>query len=93
MDETFSTHGKMRNWSENLNEKDHLEELGVDGNKILKFISKMCGERVKWIHLAQNRVQCRDLVNVVMNFRFRTPLRGIHYFSECVTVRQSTNLI
>jgi hypothetical protein len=29
-----------RFWRENLKERDHLEELGVDENMILKWISK-----------------------------------------------------
>jgi hypothetical protein len=32
-------------WSENLKERDHSEELGVDGNVILQCIlGKQCGK-------------------------------------------------
>ena len=42
-------------------EKNHLEDLGVDGRKIVKWIFKM------WIDLAQDRDRSRALVNAVMN--------------------------
>jgi hypothetical protein len=31
---------------------------------------------VKWIHLAQDRDQCRALVNIVMNFGF---IKGMEF--------------
>jgi hypothetical protein len=36
------TYGRERTgfWWGNLNERDHLEELGVDGRIILKFVCK-----------------------------------------------------
>jgi hypothetical protein len=35
-------------WSETLKSKDHLEELGIDGRKIFKWISNTYFKRV-WI--------------------------------------------
>jgi hypothetical protein len=34
--------------SENLKERDHFEDLGIDGKTILRFIIGKCGGRV-WI--------------------------------------------
>jgi hypothetical protein len=46
-----------------------LEERGVDGRIILKWILKKC-YRVSWkIHVAQDAKRWRAIVNAVMNFR------------------------
>jgi hypothetical protein len=42
-----------RRWEDNI--KMDLREIGIDGTN--------------WIRLAQNRVQCRVVVNMVMNLR------------------------
>jgi hypothetical protein len=52
--------------SENLKGRDHLEELGIDGNIILD-LGEIVWEGVNWIHMAQDREQWWALVNVVMN--------------------------
>jgi len=38
-----------RIWRRNLPERDHLEDLGIDGSLILKYFLKRMG--VDWIHL------------------------------------------
>ena len=54
----------------NVRERDHSEDLGLDGKVILKWIFKTWGEGgMDWIYLAQNRDRWRILVNVVMNLR------------------------
>jgi hypothetical protein len=55
-------------WWGNLKERDHLENLGVDGRAILKWILKW-GLGMNWIDLAHNRDKWRALVNAVMNLR------------------------
>jgi hypothetical protein len=51
-------------------ERDHLEDLGVDGRIILIFISKkLDGMGIDWIGLAEDRDRWRALVNAVMNLR------------------------
>jgi hypothetical protein len=44
-----------------------LEKLGRNGRTILKWILKC--EGVDWIHVAQDRVQWQNLVNIVTNLR------------------------
>jgi hypothetical protein len=53
--------------SENLNGRDHLEDLDVKGRKILKWIFKKQGEDMEWAQLAQDRVQWQAPMNTVMN--------------------------
>ena len=51
-------------------EKSHLEDLGVDERKILKWIFKM------WIDLPQDRDWSRALLNAVTNIWLHK-MRGI----------------
>ena len=58
-------------WWGNLRGKSHLEDPGVDGTIILRWILKKCnwGGGMDWIELAQDTDTWRDLVNAVMNLR------------------------
>jgi hypothetical protein len=59
-----------RFWVENLRERYHLEDPGVDGRIILRWIFRMWnGGGMDWIDLAQDRDMWRELVNGVMNHR------------------------
>jgi hypothetical protein len=49
-------------------ERDHLENLGVDGRIILKWVFMKLVGRMDWIDLAQERDRWSALVNAVMNF-------------------------
>jgi hypothetical protein len=55
-------------WWGNLRERYHLGDLGVDGRKILRCISKTweCSD-MDWIELALDWDRWRALVNAVMN--------------------------
>jgi hypothetical protein len=50
-------------------EGDHLEDTGVDGRIILKWIFERLGGGIDWIDLAQDRDRWRVFVNTVMNLR------------------------
>jgi hypothetical protein len=46
-----------------------LEDPGVDGRVILKWIFERLDGGIDWIDLAQDRDMWRALVNAVMNLR------------------------
>jgi hypothetical protein len=46
-----------------------LEDLGVDGRIILKWIFKKLDSSLYWIDLAEDRERSRVLANVVTNIR------------------------
>ena len=58
-------------WWGNLSERDHLENPGLDGSTILKWIFRNWdgGGDMDWVDLAQYRDRWRALVNAVMNLR------------------------
>jgi hypothetical protein len=63
-----STHGRKmptKLWLEKLKERDHSEDLSVDGKIILKWILFL--EVVYCIHLPHDRDLWRAFVNTVMN--------------------------
>jgi hypothetical protein len=49
--------------------RNHLEDRGVDGRIILKWIKKWDGGGMDWIDMAQDRDRWRVLVSAVMNLR------------------------
>jgi hypothetical protein len=55
-------------WWGNLKERDRLENLGVDGRIILRWIFRKWEWGLGWIELAQDREGWQALVNAVMKF-------------------------
>jgi len=53
----------------NLSERDHLEDIGVDGRIISKFTFKKWDGGMDWIDLARGRDRWPAVVSAVMNFR------------------------
>jgi len=57
-------------WWGNLKERDHLEDLGIVGITILRWLFRTWDVvGMDWIDLAQDRDSWRALVNAVMNLR------------------------
>ena len=56
-------------WWGNLRERDNLEDTGLGGRKILRWIFRKLGGGMDWIDLAQDRDGWRALMNAVMNLR------------------------
>jgi len=56
-------------WWRNLRERDHLEDPGVDGRIILRWIFRKWYGGMDWIDLAQDRDRLQALVSAVMNLR------------------------
>jgi len=55
-------------WSENLKERDHVDDLCVSGGDNSRMgLKEIRWEGVNWIHLAQVRDWWQALVNLVMN--------------------------
>jgi hypothetical protein len=49
--------------------RNHLEDPGIDGRIILKWIFRKWDGGMDWIDITQDRDRWRALVNAVMNLR------------------------
>jgi len=61
--------GVYRVWWGNLRERDHLENTGLYGRIILRWIFRKCFVGMDCISLAQERNRWWELVNAVINFQ------------------------
>jgi hypothetical protein len=59
----------LQGFGGDLMERNHFEDLGIDGRIMLKCIFKTWDGGIDWIALAQDRDRWRALVNGVMNLR------------------------
>jgi hypothetical protein len=68
-----STYGERRGpyrfWWRNQDVTDQLEDPGVDGRIVLRWILSEWNGGMDWIDLIQDRDRWRALVNAVMNLR------------------------
>jgi hypothetical protein len=55
-------------WWESLRERVHLEDPGVEGKIILRWIFRKWDRGMGWIDMAQDRDKWRARVKMVMNF-------------------------
>jgi len=55
-------------WWGNLRERDHLEDLSIDGEVILKWSFKQSDGGMHWSYLAQHKYRWRAPANPIMNF-------------------------
>jgi hypothetical protein len=55
--------GAYKVWGGNLRERNHIEDPGIDGRIILRWIFRRGMEGMYWIDLAQNRDKWQALVN------------------------------
>jgi len=63
-----STYGERRGVYRFVVE-NHLDDPGVDGRIILRWIFRKLYGGMDWIDLAQDRDRWQELVNVVMKYR------------------------
>jgi hypothetical protein len=66
MSRACSTYGEKKI---NLIKENHLEDPGLDGGIILKWIFEKRGRGINWIDLAVDRDRWRVLVNVATSLR------------------------
>jgi len=50
-------------------ERDHWQDVGIDGNLILRQVFEKRDGGMNWLDLAQDRERWRALDNAVMNLR------------------------
>ena len=71
MGAAHSTYGREKGWV-NLRKRNHLEDPGVDGRIILRWIFRKWNVRA-W---TEDRDRWRELVNAVMNHQFPRNVRN-----------------
>jgi len=60
--------------------RDHLENLGIDGKIILKFMLEKWDGSIVWIGITQHRNRWRAYVNAVIDLRF--PLNAENFLTD-----------
>ena len=69
---TYEGRGELHRglWWGNLRERDHLEDLGIDGRIILRWIFRKWDVGwMDWIDVAQDSDKWRAVVNAVIDLR------------------------
>jgi len=57
-------------WCGDLRERDHLENLGIDGENVKMDLQEVGWDR-DWLDLAQDKDRLRVVVNATMNIELR----------------------
>jgi hypothetical protein len=56
-------------WWGDLRERRHLDDLGLEGRLILRWVFRKWDGGMDWINLAQGRDRCRAFADVIVNLR------------------------
>ena len=75
-------------WWESMRKEDQLEDLRVDGRKILKWFFKQWDGGINWTGLSHDRGRWPAVVNVVMNLPI--PQNAGNFLTTEETIRFST---
>jgi len=69
---TYRGRGEMYTgfWWRILRDRYNLEEPGVDGRTLLRWVFRKWDGIMKWIDLAEGGDRWRELVNAVMSIKF-----------------------
>jgi hypothetical protein len=67
-----------------LRERVHLEDLGVDGRIILRWIFRKGSGFMDWIESVQDRERWRELVSAVR--KLRVPYNAGNFLTSCKPV-------
>jgi len=65
---------------QNLRERDHLENVGVDGRIRLKWILKKCYGGVDWIYLAQDNTGGGAVANTII--KIQIPQNSLNFLTS-----------
>jgi len=78
-------------WWGNLWKTDHLEDPGIDGRIMLRWIFRRWDRGIDWIDLAQKRDRWQALVNAIMNLQ--VPSNGRNFWTSLEPISFSRTML